>query len=242
MKIKIIQIIIGVLFCFTTSAWADRLLYTSELVEGATLIGIWGPNNIEQKGEELELKNPNTVLKGDVAEINKTRQYSARLKRAIKQIQEQGEFILFLRLDENRADLASDLSLEPYNYLTLKIVKTVIQQCELQNKWKTLPFEEQVERSDIIVSGIINTGEEYPKEYTLITDKVYRGVPPKKLWILTVADDKLNKESIFFIQRYVGSGPDYIVMYSVTLENAKDYLRELKETRVSQKEDALNKK
>lgn len=236
------QIIIGGLLCFTTFAWADRLLYTSELVEGATLIGIWGPKNIEQKGEELELKNPNTLLKGDVAEINKTRQYSSRLKRAIKQIQEQGEFILFLRLDENRADLASDLSLEPCNYLTLKIVKTVIQQCELQNKWETLSFEERVERSDLIVSGIINAGEMYPKQYTLITDKVYRGMPPERLSILPISDDQLNKESIFFIQRYFGSGPDYMVMDSIALENAKDLLKELKEIRVSQQENELNKK
>ncbi len=231
-----------VVLCLAQVAWADRAPYTSELVEGAVLIGVWRSRNLKSNGEDIQLKRPDTVLKGEFAGIGKAKRYSPRLKRAIQRIEKEGPFILFVRLHGERADLVSSSGRLHYNATTLKAVRAVIRQLDLKEKWKTLSVEEQIERSDLIVTGQITEGTEYPRSYSMSADKVYRGVPPRTLSLIPVPKEQLGVESLLFVQRYNGSGPDYIVMHAVPLKDAKEYLKQLEETRISQQKNPPDKK
>jgi len=228
--------VILVLLCSIHFAWADRALYTSELVEGSTVIGIWTSNEIEPDGT---LRYSHDIFRGKYTEIKKARQYSARLTKAIQRIKKEGPFILFVRVNGKKADLVGDSGRLRYSAIALKAVKSVIRQLDLKAKWKKLSVDEQIERSDLIVSGKIgDDGPECPKDYAISLGKTYRGVPPKKISILPVPAEQVGIESIFFIQRHNGVGPEYIVMNAVPLKEAKEYLKRLKETKVSQQTDS----
>ncbi len=215
------------LLCSTHSAQAARVLYTSELVEGATLVGDWRADDVTGSGNDVRLKRFGTVLKGDFESLARANAYSSRLAEAVQRIGKESPFILFIKVDGERADLVGDSGRLPYNSLTFKAVKSVIAQLELKGKWSTLPIDEQVERSDLIVTGRIGDKGPSPKEYTIKVDKTYHGIPPVRLSVLPVAEDQIGIDSLFFIQRHSGTGPDYIVMNAIAVRDAQEHLRRL---------------
>ena len=231
-------LVIAVLFCSASHLWADREVYTAQCAEGATLIGVWRSDDVEEDGDNIRLKSPSTVLKGDPSSIGKTKQYSSRLKADAQRIEREGAFILFVRVDGERADLVADSGRLTYNSLTLKAVGLVIEQLELKKKWTNLSVNEQIERSDLIVSGSIPVeGPDGPRDYTISPDKIYHGVLPERLSVLPVPKEQLNVRALFFIQRHVGSGPNHVVMNAIPIKDAEEYLKRLKEKGISQPEN-----
>ena len=222
------------LLCLTHSARAGRRLYTSELIEGATLVGDWRADDVTGSGNDVQLKRPSSVLKGDFESLAGASTYSSRLTKAVQRIRKEGPSILFIEVDGERADLVGDSGRLPYNSLTFKAVKSVISQLELKGKWSTLSIDEQVERSDLIVSGRIGDEGPSPKEYTIKVDKTYRGIPPVRLSVLPVSQEQLGVDSLFFIQRHSGTGPDYIVMNAIPMKDVQEYMDRLNEPRNSQ--------
>jgi hypothetical protein len=230
------QVLFAVAALFLAShVMADRAVYTAECADGATLVGVWRPSDVVRDGDDIRLKRPDTLVKGAAANIRSVKQYSSRLRAAAQRIENEGAYILFIRVDGKRADLVADSGRLPYNSLSLKATKLVVQQLELKKKWTTLSVEEQVEKSDLIVSGSIpDEGPECPKDYTVALDATYRGVPPKRLSVLPVQKEQLAGKHLFFIQRHVGTGPNHIVMNAVPIKDAKAFLNRLKKKGISQ--------
>ena len=101
------QVLLTAAVLFLAShALADRAVYTAECADGATLVGVWRPSDVERVGDNIRLKRPDTVLKGDVSSIRSVKQYSSRLRAAARRIEKEGAFILFIRVNGETADLA----------------------------------------------------------------------------------------------------------------------------------------
>ena len=67
-------------------------------------------------------------------------------------------------------------------------------------------------------------------------------MPPKSFSVLPVSKETLGVEALFFVQRHSGTGPDCIIMHAVPLKDAGGYLKQLKETKISQQENPPGKK
>ena len=214
---------------------ADRAVYTAECADGATLVGVWRPSDTTGVGNDISLKRPDTVLKGTSDSILSVTEYSPRLRTAAQRLQKEGAYILFITVNGERADLVADSGRLPYNSLALKAATLVIQQLELKEKWTSLSVEDQIEQSDLIVSGTIpDEGPGCPKDYTVSPDATYRGKLPVRLSVLPVQKEQLTRKHLFFIQRHVGTGPNHIVMNAVPIKDAKAFLNRLKRKGISQ--------
>lgn len=233
------------LLCLSSRVYADRLPYTSEQVEGATLIGVWGPRDIHSVGDSLRLKQPQSVLKGNANSLAEVKQYSSILGKAIAAIAKDPEstvkqrFILFIRIEGDTARLFQE-DVVPYSDIAVKSLGAVITQLELKNRWTVLSTIEQIELSDAIVSGKVTLGEASSARFTLEVDKNYRGLPvgrvPGQLWVEYVAEKHLNLNALFFMQRQFGSGPDYVVMNVIPLAEAQRHLAHLKQVPIVESE------
>ncbi len=233
------HLFIALLFFSSISfVWADRGLYTSELVEGSTFIGVWHRDNVTG----TKLSHPYAVLKGKSSNLSQVKKYSSRLKNVVNRIKKEGGFIVFIRVTGDNADLVGDSGAMRYSSIGLKAVKSVISQLVLKKKWSSLPVNEQIEHSDFIVSGEISEEEkECPRDYIISWNKAYRGVISNRLSVVPVKQNLLGNKQLFFIQRHNGAGPDYIVIGAVPLKNSKKYLNKLKEIKVSNSKE-INEK
>ena len=208
------------------AARADRALYTSELVESAVLIGVWGADEVEGIGDSIRLRQPERILKGEYEKVAKVDVYSARLNKALRRIDNEGHFILFININNNQADLVGDSGQLHYSPIALKAVQSVISQLELMRRWGKLSLEEKIERSDLIVSGRVDAAS--TRSRAIKVERVYLGVPPDRLRVLPTLDAPAETEAIFFLQRHNGSGPDYIVMETAPLREAQELLKKIK--------------
>jgi hypothetical protein len=222
--------------CIASFAHADRGLFTSECVESATLIGVWGPRDIVKSEKGIQLKKPHLLLKGDADILGSVTQYSSRLTTAIELIEQNPlspvrnrSLILFLTVKSGNADLV-EFEVR-YSDIALRGIQTVITQLELKEKWKMLSINDQIEQSDLIVSGKIVTDEaRCPMRFHIVVDKKYRGVPLPQFEVLPISHGPIDVESLYFIQRHCGDGANFIVMNAVPLKDATKYLERLKET------------
>ncbi len=208
------------------SADASRMLYTAEMAENASLIAVWYKDDIDRsQPNELRLKRPSITLKGDFREIKEDEKYSPRLKEAIEVIANGRPLMLFL-MPGYWLDTVGDGGAVAYDYVNLKVTRDVIAQLEIRDRWKSLPISEQIERSDLIVGGTIAVdGPTYPQTFSALPTTIYRGVVPKRASVLRPASGQVSVQSLLFLQRYYGSGPDHMLMHSVPLADAGPYLK-----------------
>lgn len=229
MKMIIIAVVF-VLVCACT-AQADRLPYTSEMIDVATIIGAWHPSDIKREGDSMVLQKPSRLFKGDLLLLQKTTSYSSRLQAAITGTAGRGT-ILFINVREGRADLVSDLAFLPCNGIAEKVVSEIVAQLTLRANWDKLTIREHIEHSDIIVSGsFLKVGEDVPEDRnpSITVDTTFRGTSPTKIVLLPTGVTPEKGKFIFFANRYFGTGPDYILMRAIPMERATKYLDVLRE-------------
>jgi len=222
---KIMAAIAFVMVC-ACATQADRLPYTSEMVDAATIIAAWNPSDIKKQGEAMVLQKASRVLKGDLALLQKATSYSSRLQKAVGGITNRGA-ILFISISAGRADLVCDLAFLEWNGITVKCVSNTINQLEMRAIWDTFTVQEQIEHSDVVVTGSFsNTGEESMEDAPrfIASDATLRGISPKKLVVLPEGVSVQSGRFLFMLQRYFGSGPEYMLMRSIPMENATKYL------------------
>lgn len=212
---------------FGQCALADRALYTAELVEGAQLIGVWRSENLAKAAKSVQLGKPSMILKGDFKVLTGADEMSPRLKRSLKAIADGQPTILFIRVDRGRADIVGDSGQMAFSSIARKAVQSVIAQQEIQKRWSKLPIPEQLQRSDLVVRGIILDSEISPKRYVIEVAGTPRGGGAKRISVLPVSDTVLDEECLFLVQRYDGTGPNYMVMAAIPRKDAKAYLTEL---------------
>lgn len=226
-------------FLLASTSWADRLPYTSELIEAADVIGIWRKENIIERDGSLYLGKPDTLLQGNAELLTKEYKCRDRLATVIKDIAEgtcvpRRGLIIFIRVREKAKmyDLVGDFGCLHVDRIHLKVVKEIISQVELTRKWNTFTPDERVRQADLIVSGSIKSGEEHPREYYVLVNDVHRGkCPAERIEILPLREPVTNEEGLFFIQRYYGSGPNYMLMDAVGAGEEDRYLDMLTQLR-----------
>lgn len=222
---KIIGTMVLVLAC-AFPAQADRASYTSETVAEATIIGVWYPTDIKKHGESMVLQKPSRLLKGEFVSLQKATSYSPNLRAAVGGITNHGE-ILFIRVTEELADLVMCRIFLPLDAVTMKAVSYTINQLETRALWDTFTVQEQIEHSDVIVTGSFSTTEEEmlaDQPRFIAADATLRGISPKKLVVLPDGVPVQSGRFLFMLQRYFGSGPEYMLMRSIPIENATKYL------------------
>ena len=215
----------------------DHLPYTSELVDAATLIGAWSTNELAKEGGNLMLRKPSRVFKGDPLLLRDETRYTRRLQDAIGGIAGRGA-ILFVTVREGRADLVADLACLPWNGITEKAVSHTVAQLTIRATWNNLSVRQQIENSDIIVAGSLSGLGEHAKSErpnpTVTVENTFRGAPPKAMVVLPGGPPPEKGQALFLIQRYCGSGPDYMVMHCVPLNRATPYFAILGTTGVQE--------
>jgi hypothetical protein len=209
------------------TARASRLQYTFEMAKHSEVIGRWGPHELTQNENGFRLGQALELFEGDPSLLTKAKTYSPRLQTALTRIvtSRQAE-VLFLHLDGEYLDLPGDLATLQSNGLTEKVVKNLLEQISLLDNWNNLPIKEQIERSDLIVTGKIISNKSWSlQSYYVPAERVYRGISPEKLEILPVPDSLLDSERLLLLKRNWGTGPDYLLMHSIPLQDAEEYLR-----------------
>lgn len=231
---KIAPVIIIMLF-LTSVAEASRLLYTSELVERADVIGMWLKEDILIQSDSIELEQPQILYKGNWQIHKENYRYMERLKEAMKTIVEEKAIpkglIMFITIDEKDKifDLVGDLGFLSYDRIHGKVVEETINQIELVKQWDSLTLGERLNHSDIIISGNMTEGEEYPRQFYILIDRVYKGIYKEDtMEILPPFKKPMNEKSLFFIQRYYGTGPNYMLIGTTKIDEATQYLNILK--------------
>jgi len=127
-------LVTAILLALINSVRADRMLYTIELLDAATIVAVWGPDNITESQKELRLGRPNLVLKGKAATIANSDAYSLRLKTTLQDIHDKEiSSILFLRKALGKLDLVSDSGAIPSSQRVLKAIRAVRDQALLQH-------------------------------------------------------------------------------------------------------------
>ncbi len=216
---------------FACTAHADRLLYTSEMVESATVIGAWIPDDIKKQDERSVLQKPSRLFKGDSISLQEAI-YAPRLQAAVNGITGRG-IILFITVRDGRADLVADLAFVPNDAITAKVVSRVVSQFDLRKIWDTMTVRDQVERSDLIVAGsFMHFGQDVPEDTdpTITIDTTLRGVSTREIVLLPNGVTQAQGKYLFLIQRYYGSGPDYMLMRCIPMERATEHLDAIKKT------------
>lgn len=228
MKMMISAILLSVGFACT--AHADRLLYTSETVDGATVIGAWSPGDIKKQDQGSVLQKPSRLIKGDSTPLQKVI-YTSRLQAAVNGITGRG-LILFIRVSDGEADLVGDMAFVPYDEITEKAVLRIVSQFDIRKRWDTMTVRDQIERSDLIVVGsFMDFGQDVEDAVpTLTVDTTLRGVSTREIELLPDGVTPAQGKFLFFIQRYYGSGPDYMLMRCIPIKRATEYLNAMKKT------------
>ena len=217
----------------SSTVQADRALYTIELAQGATHIGVWQEDNISTRNGSLQLGHPDAILKGKPQELHEASKQSDRLTKAIAQIQLKGTQLLFIHIDGERVDLVGDSGAMTLNGITRKAVDEIIELLAMQKAWGAMPASKQIDQSDIIVQGqVAQTAAECRKAHTLIPTETLKGPQQDKLSVQFITDKSFNTKHLFFLRRNPGTGPRYLVMHSTSTEDSKRYLTLLNKGRL----------
>jgi hypothetical protein len=217
------QALFTITFFFALTSYADRGLYSCEIVSGAHVIGIW--NKAEIKGK---LNPPQTFLKGDSKIFTKAKIDPAHIEILKNQVAGD-KILLFISI----YDSSSHVRLLSWSKKTfeesLKTTRAILKQMELTKHWSNLSINEKITKSDLIVSGQVkDSGKSCPIFHFITPEKSYKGILPKHLSVITIDENKLNKKSLILLQKQAGEGPDFRIMQVIAKKDAEKYLKILK--------------
>ena len=214
--------ILLILMVFSLSLQAKRMLYTCELVERSSIIGVW-----EVKDLSNNLMKPLELLKGDMGQLKNVNIDKSRIQFINSKVKDKHVILMFSIYNKN-AYIQSMLFTSTSHEQNLKTVKAILEESKLLKKWKSLSVKEQVSQADLIVSGQVLEGKICPTLHYVKAGKFHKGKANNEFSVITVSEKQLNKKSLLLLKKKPGTGPEYRIFSIISEEDSQKYLNLLK--------------
>lgn len=215
-------------FASTSMALADRMPYTIEDVQNATMIGVWCADDIHDEGGSLRIEAPWKTLTGGMTWPPGIF-YNPRIGQAARSIHNGPCLILLvehrvfparpeIRVQaQEYLDLTSDGGRLPFTDANLKMVEDTIRLWRLiHEEWAGLSRAERWRVADVVLIGTIVREPifECPENLWAESRSVCKGgggLPDRPT---VIVPDRASSagEHLFFLARNPGTGPRYVVL------------------------------